>query len=137
MLTLNKVKANGLDNISARLLRECPNLIAESLTQIFNQSIKTGIFPTEWKRARVTPLYKNSGERTDPSNYRPISVIPTIAKIIKRIVYNQVNKYLIDNKLHAVTESVRFSLTPFNCYGLTRLAGRGRSIRAWSILLYF
>lgn len=96
---LNIAKANGLDNIPARLLKECPDLISESLTQIFNESIKTGIFPTDWKRARVTPLYKNSGERTDPSNYRPISVIPVIAKLIERVVYNQLYKYLIDNKL--------------------------------------
>ena len=96
---LNIAKANGLDNIPARLLKECPDLISDSLTQIFNKSIKSGIFPGDWKRARVTPLYKNSGERTDPSNYRPISVIPIIAKLIERVVYDQLHKYLIDNKL--------------------------------------
>lgn len=55
-------EATGLDSISAKLLRECPDLIAESLTLIFNQSLLTGIFPDEWKSARVTPLYKNSGK---------------------------------------------------------------------------
>ena len=44
---LCKSKATGLDNISAKLLRECPDLIAESLTYIFNQSLLTGIFPDE------------------------------------------------------------------------------------------
>ena len=73
---LCKSKATGLDNISAKLLRECPDVLAESLTHIFNQSLMTGIFPDEWKSARVTPLYKNSGKRSDPTNYRPISVIP-------------------------------------------------------------
>ena len=59
--TLCTSKATGLDNISAKLLRECPDLLAESLTQTFNQSLMTGIFPDEWKSARVTPLYKILG----------------------------------------------------------------------------
>jgi len=58
---LCKSKATGLDKISAKLLREYPDLIAESLTIIFNQSLLTGIFPNDWKSVRVTPLYKNSG----------------------------------------------------------------------------
>ena len=66
---LCRPKATGLDNISANLLRECPDLLAESLTVIFNQSLITGIFPNDWKSARVTPLYKNSGKRTEPTNY--------------------------------------------------------------------
>ena len=49
---LSKLKATGLDKISCRLLRECPDLIAESLSLIFNRSIVMGIFPNEWKCAR-------------------------------------------------------------------------------------
>ena len=83
---LCKSKATGLDNISARLLRECPDLLAESLTNIFKSILMTGIFfPAEWKSARVTPLYKNSGKRSYPTNYRPISVIPVVAKIFEQI----------------------------------------------------
>ena len=95
---LCKSKATGLDNISAKLLRECPDLIAESLTYIFNQSLLTGIFPDEWKSARATytPLYKNSGKRNDPTNYRPISVIPVVAKIFERVVYDQLYHYLTE-----------------------------------------
>ena len=78
-------------------LRECPDLIAESLTYIFNQSLLTGIFPDEWKSARVTPLYKNSGKRNDPTNYRPISVIPVVAKVFERVVYDQLYYYLTKN----------------------------------------
>ena len=94
---LCKSKATGLDSISAKLLRECPDLITESLTYIFNHSLLTGIFPYEWKSARVTPLYKNSGKRNDPTNYRPISVIPVVAKIFKRVVYDQLYHYLTEN----------------------------------------
>ena len=79
------------------MLRECPDLIADSLTYIFNQSLLTGIFPDEWKSARVNPLYKNSGKRNDPTNYRPISVIPVVAKIFERVVYDQLYHYLTEN----------------------------------------
>ena len=92
-------KATGLDNISAKLLRQCPDLLSESLTVIFNQSLITGIFPDEWKSARVTPLYKNSGKRNEPTNYRPISVIPVVAKVFERIIYDQVYHYLSKNSL--------------------------------------
>ena len=57
----------------------------------------TGIFPDEWKSARVTPLYKNSGKRNDPTNYRPISVIPVVAKVFERVVYDQLYYYLTKN----------------------------------------
>ncbi|EDO32209.1 predicted protein, partial [Nematostella vectensis] len=83
---LTKTKATGLDRIPARILRECSDLIAASLCLIFNRSIISGIFPDEWKSAKVTPLFKN-GQRSDINNYRPISVTPIVAKIFERIVY--------------------------------------------------
>ena len=74
------------------------NIIAPSLTQIFTKSINTGIFPTEWKLARVTPIFKK-GKRDDPNNYRRISIIPTVAKIFEKIIYDQLCDYLNDNNL--------------------------------------
>ena len=91
---LSKSKATGPDNIPTKLLKECPDLVCESLSLIFNQSFKTGVFPNDWKNARVSPLYKNSGKRNDPSNYRPISVIPVVAKVFERIIYDQLYVYL-------------------------------------------
>ena len=69
------------------------NVVAPSLTAIFSVSICTGIFPQEWKASRVSPVYKN-GSTNNPSNYRPISVIPTVAKIFEKIVYDQLYEYL-------------------------------------------
>jgi len=83
---LCRSKATGPDNISTKLLKECPDLICESLSLIFNQSLRTGIFPNEWKNARVAPIYKNSDKRNDPSNYRPI---PVVAKVFERIIYDK------------------------------------------------
>jgi len=80
--------AAGLDKISARLIRECADLICIPILDIFSQSISQGIFPDDWKCANVTPLFKQ-GDRDDLNNYRPISVISVIAKVFERIVYDQ------------------------------------------------
>ena len=73
------------------------DVIAPSLTEIFGKSIHTGIFPYEWKEAiRVSPVYKN-GAKHQPSNYRPISVIPMVSKIFEKIIFDQLNKYFNDN----------------------------------------
>ena len=95
-------KASGLDNISARLLKEASPIVTRSLTFIINQSITTGIFPNAWKRARVSPIFKED-LRTDPNNYRPISVLPVVSKLIERVVFNQLYEYLNSNNL--LTES--------------------------------
>ena len=95
---LCKSKATGLDQISARLLRECSDLIADSLCGIFNCSINTCIFPDEWKCSKVIPLFKQ-GPRNELNNYRPISIIPVVAKVFERIIYDQVEAFVNDNNL--------------------------------------
>ena len=78
---LNKLcrsKATGLDNISAKIIRERADLISVSLCDLFDKSLLSGIFPDDWKCARVTPLFKQ-GEASDLNNFRPISFISVIA----------------------------------------------------------
>ena len=70
-------------------------VISDSLTHIFNQSIAQSFFPDEWKIARVVSLFK-TGQHNLPENYRPISVLPVISKIMERIMYNQLYKYLTE-----------------------------------------
>jgi len=101
-LPLNK--ACGLDGISCRLLKEAAPIVAPFLTHIINLSITTGIFPDEWKLARVSPIYKE-GVKSDPNNYRPISVLPVISKLIERVVFDQFYEYLIVHDLLADTQS--------------------------------
>ena len=96
---LSVSKASVVDQISARILKIASHIIVPSLTSIFNQSIRTGIFPTDWKSTRVTPIYK-SGEKCKMSNYRPISVISIVARIMEnKLIHNQIYKYLITAKL--------------------------------------
>ncbi len=96
--TLTTSKATGLDKISSRLIRECSALIAESLCLIFNRSITTGIFPNEWKCAKVIPIHKQ-GKRNYVDNYRPISIVPVVATVFERIIYDQLNAFISENKL--------------------------------------
>ena len=80
------------------------SIVAPSLTDIFMKSILTGIYPTEWQLARVTPIFKK-GSKSDINNYRPISVIPVVSKVLEKLVYDQLYHYLNDNKLLSSCQS--------------------------------
>ena len=73
--TVKISKATGHDGISNRILKIAAPLI-HKLTDIFNLSIVSDIFPSEWKIVQVTPIFK-TGERNEPNNYRSLSVLPT------------------------------------------------------------
>ena len=90
--------ATGLDKIPNTLLKIAADVVAPCLTGIFNQSLVTGIFPSDRKVAKVSPVFKN-GSKSDLNNYRPIYVIPTEAKIFEKIIYDQLYQYLNENGL--------------------------------------
>ena len=92
-------------------MKIAPPVIADSLTYIFNQVITQSSFPDAWKMARVTPVFKN-GQRNLPENYRPISVLPTISKIMERILYDQLYNYLTKFEFLVTVNLVFENLTP-------------------------
>ena len=77
-------KGFGPDGIANHFLKIAFSVIAESLCDIFNLSIATGVFPENWKTARFAPIFK-SGEKNNRSNYRPISVLPFLARLFEKI----------------------------------------------------
>ena len=95
---LDTKKATGPDGLSALFLKQVPVEIAEPLTYIYNQSLSTGSFPAAWKRSNVTPVHKG-GESDDPGNYRPISVVPVVAKVLEKIIASQLSLYLESHHL--------------------------------------
>ena len=92
----------GMD---AKLLRLGADVLVTSLSYLFNMSLKHQRIPQELKKARVTPVYKGKGISDDPSNYRPISVVPHVAKILERCVQAQFLQYLIVHKLISCEQS--------------------------------
>ena len=83
----------GIDDINNILLKKLKEQIANPLTIIINSSIEQGIFPTLMKCALVVPLYKAKA-KDEVTNYRPISLLMTLSKIIEKVVYKRVYNYL-------------------------------------------
>ena len=95
---LNVSKSTGHDNISAKFLRDGANEIVSAISHIINLSLRTNTVPEDFKVARVVTLYKK-GDRNYVGNFRPVSILPVISKIIERVVHNQISKYLDSNGL--------------------------------------
>ena len=91
--TLPTKASSGHDNISNVLLKEIIDPLAKVLVEIFNKSMATGEFPSPMKLAEIVPLYKNK-EHYIQSNYRPISLLTTISKILEKIMYQRVYSFL-------------------------------------------
>ena len=91
-------KATGLDTIPVKFIKDGCNEIAKPLTHIINMSISSGDIPADLKIARVVPLHKKNS-RTDVGNYRPVSVLSVVSKVIEKLVFKQLNSYLNDQNL--------------------------------------
>jgi hypothetical protein len=80
------------------MLKDVASVIAGPISYIINLSLRSGQVPTDWKVAQVVPLHK-SGSTTDTNNYRPISILPIVSKILERAVHYQLMDYLERNNL--------------------------------------
>ncbi|CAB4033903.1 Hypothetical predicted protein [Paramuricea clavata] len=94
LLALDTTKATGPDGIPSRLLKETAWQIAPSLTQIFNKSLSCGEIPDEWKLANIVPVHKK-GEKSQVENYRPISLLSIISKVLERCVLRNIRDHLL------------------------------------------
>ncbi len=91
--TIDNNKAHGPDGIPARLLTETASQISSSLCELFNKSLRTGIVPFDWKLANVVPVYKR-GDQEFVENYRPISLLSLISKVLERCVFNNIKDHI-------------------------------------------
>ena len=90
-------------------------IFASPLGQIFNLSMSQGIFPDGCKIARVAPVHK-SGPTDDQSNYRLISVLPIVARLFEKLVFDQMYSFLNDNKpLYSQQSDFRSMLSVLSC----------------------
>lgn len=95
---LKNSDSKGYDELSVCLLKKCSYELVLPLTSIFNQSILEGTVPDQLKIAKVVPVYK-SENRSLVSNYRPISVLPAISKILEKLVYNRVIDFINEHNI--------------------------------------
>ena len=98
LISLPCDKATGPDGVPAKVIPSIAHIIASPLTHIINHSLAKGVIPRQWKLARVTPIFKG-GDNNIFGNYRPISVISVIGKIMEKIAYGQIQKYLLENNI--------------------------------------
>ena len=102
--TLDISKASGPDSISPRLLKEAAHVLSYPLCRLFNLSLTTGIYPSDWKCANVSPVFKKDS-RSNYRNYRPISLLSVIGKVMERCVYKHIYNFIVVNNIITPNQS--------------------------------
>lgn len=97
---LKTTSSCGWDGIPSTFIKKFSGILGKSITRLCNLCFTTGVFPTMLKESIVVPIFK-SGEKHCISNYRPISLLPTLAKIIEKLINVRLVKYLENNKVLA------------------------------------
>ena len=93
-IAISKLKNSGGGAIPARFLKNAAECIACPLAEIFTKSLKCGIFPANLKSAKISPIFKGKGSRSDPDNYRPIAVFSAIARLFEKLTHQQLHSYI-------------------------------------------
>ena len=101
---LDPNKVHGHDNISICMLKVCGPSIYKPLEIIFNQCLETGVFPSERKKGNIALIHKKGGKQI-LKNYRPVSLLPICGKILKRLMFNEMLEFFIENKLISTSQS--------------------------------
>jgi hypothetical protein len=101
--TLDANKAVGPNIISNKMLIAVKVRISKPLCMLFNKSLHQNIFPLDWKLAHVIPLFK-AGDKSFPSNYRPVSLFSCVSKLLEKIVFKHIFNHLQGNKLLCISK---------------------------------
>ena len=86
-------KAMGIDGIGPNILKHCACALFQPIHHLFKVSLLTAQLPSEWRIHRITPIYK-SGDKSLVSNYRPISLLCSVSKVLERLIYDRIIDYL-------------------------------------------
>ena len=97
--SLDPHKSTGPDNLPIKFLKLTALIIAKPLSQLFNKSLATGTYPSKFKEANVRPIFKNKGSPSDPTCYRPISVLSALSKVFEKIVYKNIYSHITHHSL--------------------------------------
>ena len=119
-------KAACIDGIPGRFIKDVAIVLVKPITQICNLSINKSSFPNSYKVEKLKPIYKK-GSKTDMKNYRPISLLPLISKILEKVIHDQTQTYLSENDiLYNYQSGFRKSYSTDHCLAyLADLISRG------------
>ena len=84
--------------ISIRMLKVSGDAIIEPLFKVSKNCLKCGIFPDDWKKGNIVPIFKK-GDKQNIKNYWPVFLLSIYCKIFERIIYHNMLKYFLDNNL--------------------------------------
>lgn len=97
-------KGTGADQLEPFFLKLASNIISYPLAHLFNLSLNNGTIPILWKRAHVVTIHKGGSQR-DVANYRPISLLPVLAKCLEKVVLDQLKAFINSNNLLSPIQS--------------------------------
>ena len=98
ILQLDESRATDVYGIPVKLIKSVQYTISEPLSMIFNQCFVSGTFPKKLKLACVTPIHK-ANSKLALTNYRPISVLPVLSKLLEQLIYKRLSNFLDKNKI--------------------------------------
>ena len=100
IVRLRKVAAPGPDNITNRTLIELCDEIARPLAILFTKSMECGLIPNDWRLSSVTPIYKGKGMKSQPGNYRPVSLTSNVCKLMEKVINRELSRHLENGVLN-------------------------------------
>ncbi|KAA3673372.1 uncharacterized protein DEA37_0008706 [Paragonimus westermani] len=103
LLGLNTKKSPGADEIKPLILKQCARSLYTSLTDLFNLSPNCSMVPMYWKCGTITSIFKG-GYRSDVPNYRPVTLLPVISKVLERLVANKLTKHFEGNNILSIAQ---------------------------------
>ena len=98
LINLSPNKASGIDNLSGKFVKDGTDVLALPIYQLCNLSISLSTFHQHCKIPKLKPQYKK-GSRTEPKNFRPISLLPLLSKLIEKTIHDQVQNYCNENNI--------------------------------------
>ena len=96
--SISNNRSYGLYSSPTELLKLSKDIIAPIISEIFNTSVKLGIYPSKPKMSKIIPIFK-SDDKTDPNNYRPISLLSNYNRIYEKIMYKRIVDFIEKNDL--------------------------------------
>ena len=94
---LKSKTSTGIDKKPTIVIKNLPENFLCALSHVFNRSMAEGIFPKKFKHAKVIPIYKRKGRRSSQENYRPVSLLNNLSKVLEKLVYKRLISFLTKN----------------------------------------